>query len=100
MRLTEARTSWQKSRSSPRALRPAALSRRIIRVSVPGPRRRAPWSVRAATVRPSSALWTSSAVYGTRDLAVYSATKFAVRGLTEALDLELGVRGIHVCDVI
>ncbi len=42
----------------------------------------------------------ASAVYGTPDLAVYSATKFAVRGLTEALDLELGPRGIRVTDVM
>jgi NAD(P)-dependent dehydrogenase (short-subunit alcohol dehydrogenase family) len=42
----------------------------------------------------------ASAVYGTPDLAVYSATKFAVRGLTEALDLELGPRGVRVCDVM
>ena len=42
----------------------------------------------------------ASAVYGTPDLAVYSATKFAVRGLTEALDLELGPSGIRVTDVM
>lgn len=42
----------------------------------------------------------ASAVYGTPDMAVYSATKFAVRGLTEALDLELGPRGVRVCDVM
>ncbi|KAB1504472.1 SDR family oxidoreductase [Corynebacterium sp. 320] len=30
----------------------------------------------------------AAAIYGTPDMAVYSATKFAVRGITEALDLE------------
>jgi NAD(P)-dependent dehydrogenase (short-subunit alcohol dehydrogenase family) len=42
----------------------------------------------------------ASAVYGAPELAVYSATKFAVRALTEALDLELRSRGIRVCDVM
>jgi NADP-dependent 3-hydroxy acid dehydrogenase YdfG len=45
-------------------------------------------------------LSSASALYGTPDLAVYSATKFAVRGLTEALDIELGPRGIRVADVL
>lgn len=42
----------------------------------------------------------ASAVYGTPELAVYSATKHAVRGLTEALNIELAPRGIHVCDIM
>jgi NAD(P)-dependent dehydrogenase (short-subunit alcohol dehydrogenase family) len=33
-------------------------------------------------------LCSASAIYGQPELATYSATKFAVRGLTEALDLE------------
>lgn len=42
----------------------------------------------------------ASAIYGQPELAVYSATKFAVRGLTEALDLELRRRGVRVADVM
>jgi NAD(P)-dependent dehydrogenase (short-subunit alcohol dehydrogenase family) len=41
----------------------------------------------------------ASALYGTPGLASYSATKFAVRGLTEALDLEWSRHGIRVMDV-
>jgi NAD(P)-dependent dehydrogenase (short-subunit alcohol dehydrogenase family) len=42
----------------------------------------------------------ASAIYGQPELAVYSATKFAVRALTEALDIELRRKGIRVCDVM
>ena len=42
----------------------------------------------------------ASAIYGQPELAVYSATKFAVRALTEALDLELASKGIRVTDVM
>ncbi|MDX5299219.1 MAG: SDR family oxidoreductase [Gammaproteobacteria bacterium] len=45
-------------------------------------------------------LCSASALYGQPSLAVYSATKFAVRGLTEALDLEWSVHGIKVMDVL
>jgi NAD(P)-dependent dehydrogenase (short-subunit alcohol dehydrogenase family) len=38
----------------------------------------------------------ASAIYGQPDIAVYSASKFAVRGLTEALDLEWRKNGIRV----
>jgi NAD(P)-dependent dehydrogenase (short-subunit alcohol dehydrogenase family) len=44
----------------------------------------------------SCVLYTSSAagIYGTADLSVYSATKFAVRGLAEAHDIEFRKHGI------
>ncbi|MCP4691132.1 MAG: SDR family oxidoreductase, partial [Desulfobacterales bacterium] len=41
-----------------------------------------------------------SAVYGSPEVAVYSATKFAVRGLTEALNIEFEPLGVHVCDIM
>ncbi len=42
----------------------------------------------------------SASVYGVPDLAVYAASKFAVRGLTEGLELELGAKGIRVTDIM
>jgi NAD(P)-dependent dehydrogenase (short-subunit alcohol dehydrogenase family) len=42
----------------------------------------------------------TSAEYGTPDLAVYSATKFFVRGLTEALNIEFEPLGIQVSAVL
>lgn len=42
----------------------------------------------------------ASAIYGSAGLAAYSATKFAVRGLTEALDGEWARDGIRVRDII
>ncbi len=41
-------------------------------------------------------LASASAIYGQAELAVYSATKFFVRGITEALDLEWEQYGIRV----
>ncbi len=41
-------------------------------------------------------LASASAIYGQPELAVYSATKFFVRGITEALDLEWSEHGIRV----
>jgi NAD(P)-dependent dehydrogenase (short-subunit alcohol dehydrogenase family) len=45
-------------------------------------------------------LASASAIYGQPSLATYSATKFAVRGLTEALDLEWAAHGIKVMDIL
>lgn len=42
----------------------------------------------------------ASALYGIPNLAVYSSSKFAVKGLTEALEIELSKKGIRVCDVL
>ncbi len=42
----------------------------------------------------------SSAIFGMGGLAVYSATKHAVRGLTEALSVELKPHGIRVADTL
>lgn len=42
----------------------------------------------------------AAAAYGTPELATYSASKHAVRGLTEALHLEWAEHDIHVCDVM
>ena len=42
----------------------------------------------------------ASALYGVPDLAVYSASKFAVRGLTEALNLEWRRHGVTVQDLM
>lgn len=42
----------------------------------------------------------AAAIYGTPDMAVYSATKFAVRGITEALELEWADQGITVRSVM
>jgi NAD(P)-dependent dehydrogenase (short-subunit alcohol dehydrogenase family) len=42
----------------------------------------------------------ASALYGVPQLASYSASKFAVRGLTEALNLEWAEHGITVTDIM
>ncbi|GAB2637198.1 SDR family oxidoreductase [Prescottella soli] len=44
-------------------------------------------------------LGSASAIYGQPELATYGATKFAVRGLTEALDLEWAADDIRVIDM-
>lgn len=42
----------------------------------------------------------ASALYGVPQLASYSASKFAVRGLTEALNIEWAGDDIQVCDIM
>jgi NAD(P)-dependent dehydrogenase (short-subunit alcohol dehydrogenase family) len=42
----------------------------------------------------------SSATYGMPRIAVYAATKFAVKGLTEALSIEFARHGIRVADTL
>lgn len=45
-------------------------------------------------------LSSTAAIYGQASLATYSATKFAVRGLSEALSIEWQADGIRVVDVM
>ncbi|RRJ83530.1 SDR family oxidoreductase [Aestuariirhabdus litorea] len=45
-------------------------------------------------------LSSASAIYGVPGFAAYSASKFFVRGLTEALQVEWRRHGIHVCDIM
>ena len=45
-------------------------------------------------------LSSASAIYGQADLSSYSSSKFAVRGLTESLDIEWQSYGIRVVDVM
>ena len=42
----------------------------------------------------------SSATYGMPRIAIYAATKFAVKGLTEALSIEFERHGVRVADVL
>jgi NAD(P)-dependent dehydrogenase (short-subunit alcohol dehydrogenase family) len=52
---------------------------------------------------PNSLLFTtssSSATYGMPRIAVYAATKHAVKGLTEALSIEFARHGVRVADVL
>ena len=42
----------------------------------------------------------ASAIFGTATIAVYSATKHAVKGLTEALAVELAADGVRVADLL
>jgi len=42
----------------------------------------------------------AAGLYGSPGLAVYSATKFAIRALTEALEIEWAADGIKVCDLM
>ncbi len=41
-----------------------------------------------------------ASVYGLPEHAIYCASKFAVRGLTEGLNIELEAEGIWVCDIM
>jgi NADP-dependent 3-hydroxy acid dehydrogenase YdfG len=58
-----------------------------------------PWLKRAAPGAHAVAMASTSAEYGSPLHAVYSATKFFVRGYTEALHLEYRPAGIHVSGV-
>jgi NADP-dependent 3-hydroxy acid dehydrogenase YdfG len=58
-----------------------------------------PYLKRAAPGAHMIAMASTSAEYGSPHHAVYSATKFFVRGYTEALDIEYRPQGINVCGI-
>ncbi len=58
-----------------------------------------PWLQQASSARVIN-LCSASAIYGQPNLVSYSASKFAVRGITEGLDLEWKKYGIRVFDVM
>lgn len=60
-------------------------------------------SIKYLKATPNSMCFTtssSSATYGMPGIAVYSATKHAVKGLTEALAVEFKAMGVRVADVL
>ena len=58
-----------------------------------------PWLIKAPDARVIS-MGSAAAIYGVPWEAVYSASKFALRGLTEALNLEFQRHDIWVCDLM
>jgi short-subunit dehydrogenase len=42
----------------------------------------------------------ASAIFGTANMAVYSATKHAIKGLTEALAVEFAADGVRAADIL
>jgi short-subunit dehydrogenase len=58
-----------------------------------------PYLKRAAPGANAIAMASTSAEYGSPHHAVYSATKFFVRGYTEALNIEYRQQGVNVCAI-
>jgi NAD(P)-dependent dehydrogenase (short-subunit alcohol dehydrogenase family) len=65
-----------------------------------GARAAYPYLVAARPDRCLLNIASASALYGTAGLTLYSATKFAVRGMTEALELEWECDGIRCCSIM
>jgi NAD(P)-dependent dehydrogenase (short-subunit alcohol dehydrogenase family) len=78
---------------------PLAAHRRLIDINVTGVINGChcalPWLRKAPDPRLIN-IASASAIYGQPDIATYSASKFAVRALTEALDIEWARHGVQV----
>ena len=77
--------------------------KRIIDVNLYGVIIGARLSIPLLRVTPGSLLLnmsSSSAIFGTAGISIYSATKHAVRGLTEALSIELKRFGVRAADLL
>src|SRR6185503_2390810 len=82
---------------------PQQAARRIIDVNFAGVVNGAYAALPLLRATPNSLCFntaSSSAIFGVPSLAVYSATKFAVKGLTEALSVEFARHGVRVADVL
>ena len=82
---------------------PQSAARRIIEVNLVGVVNGAYAALPLLRATPNSLCFntaSSSAIFGVPRLAVYSATKFAVKGLTEALSVEFARHGVRVADVL
>ncbi len=82
---------------------PLEESRRIIDVNLIGVINGIYAALPLLKATPGSLCFTTSssaATYGSARLAVYAATKFAVKGLTEALAVELSRCGVRAADVL
>ena len=77
--------------------------RRTIEINVIGVMNTCHAAFRHLRGRPGAqiiSMCSASAGYGVPQFASYSASKFAVRGLTEALQIEWGKHGIRVTDIV
>ena len=76
---------------------------RIIRINFVGAMIGVHASMALLRATPGSLCFTTSsasAIFGSANLVAYSATKFAVKGMTEALSIELKKHGVRAADVL
>ena len=82
---------------------PWATVERILRINLFGPFIGVQTALPLLKATPGSlcmSTCSASAIYGSANLAAYSASKHAVKGLTEALSIELKKHGVRAADVL